>query len=174
MLSAAALLAAARPAGAEIGRQLALSTPSATTGLSPERLADFAAALGAEVEAGRIPGAVALVARRGEIALFEAVGYRDRAANAPMHKDTIFRIYSMTKPIVSVATMMLVEEGRLRLTIRWRYTFRSSGTSASGSSGSAPTASASWRWCRRRAQSRSPICCATPRASPTAMSVARS
>src|SRR5581483_9918636 len=68
-----------------------------------------------EADEGRIPGAVLLVARDGRIVLFEAVGFRDRATRAPMRTDTIFRVFSMTKPIVSVAAMMLVEEGRLAL-----------------------------------------------------------
>jgi CubicO group peptidase (beta-lactamase class C family) len=64
-----------------------------------------------ESERGRVPGAVALVARRGRIGYFEAFGRRDPVNGAPMAKDAIFRIYSMTKPIVSVAAMMLWEEG---------------------------------------------------------------
>lgn len=84
-------------------------------GLSQERLGKLAAVFRADVAEGRIPGVVVLVARNSEIALFEAIGFRDRAANAPMQKDAIFRLYSMTKPIVSVAAMMLVEEGRMLL-----------------------------------------------------------
>jgi CubicO group peptidase (beta-lactamase class C family) len=68
-----------------------------------------------EIERGRVPGAVALIARRGRIGLFECFGQRDAAAGAPMTKDAIFRIYSMTKPITSVAAMMLWEEGRFLL-----------------------------------------------------------
>jgi CubicO group peptidase (beta-lactamase class C family) len=69
----------------------------------------------ADLEAGRIPGAVVLVARRGKIAYFESFGMRDKAAGTPMQKDTIFRIYSMTKPITSVAVLMLLEEGQISL-----------------------------------------------------------
>jgi CubicO group peptidase (beta-lactamase class C family) len=96
-------------------------------GLSSERLARIRAVLEAEVEANRIPGAVVMVARRGKLAYAVAVGQRDRAANAPMTDDAIFRIYSMTKPITSVAAMMLMEEGRLQLTDpvgRWLPEFR--------------------------------------------------
>ena len=57
-----------------------------------------------------------MVARRGRLAYAEAIGFRDKAANAPMAADAVFRIYSMTKPMTSVAAMMLVEEGRLQLT----------------------------------------------------------
>ena len=89
-------------------------TPEAV-GLSSERLARVRAATMGHIETGHVPGAVILVARQGKIAYFESLGYRDRAANAPMTKDALFRIYSMTKPITSVAVMMLVEEGRLQI-----------------------------------------------------------
>ena len=84
-------------------------------GLSTHRLARLGAVMQGEVERGRVPGAVALIARRGRIAYFESFGQRDPAAGAPMAKDAIFRIYSMTKPITSVAAMMLWEEGRFLL-----------------------------------------------------------
>src|SRR5215469_9054392 len=84
-------------------------------GFSAVRLGRLTDVLRAEIERGRVPGAVALVARRGRIAYFESLGVRDPASGAPMHKDTIFRIYSMTKPIVSVAAMMLWEEGQFLL-----------------------------------------------------------
>jgi CubicO group peptidase (beta-lactamase class C family) len=84
-------------------------------GFSAARLGRLTDVLRAEIERGRVPGAVALVARRGRIAYFESLGVRDPASGAPMHKDTIFRIYSMTKPIVSVAAMMLWEEGQFLL-----------------------------------------------------------
>jgi CubicO group peptidase (beta-lactamase class C family) len=84
-------------------------------GLSSAALARIGATLRADVEAGRIPGAVVVVARRGRIAYSEALGFRDKAAGAPMKADAIFRIASMTKPMVSVAAMMLYEEGRLML-----------------------------------------------------------
>jgi CubicO group peptidase (beta-lactamase class C family) len=84
-------------------------------GLSTERLARVTQVLKAETARGEYPGAVALVARKGKIAYFESVGQRDPATGAPMSKDAIFRLYSMTKPFTSVAVMMLVEEGRLVL-----------------------------------------------------------
>jgi CubicO group peptidase (beta-lactamase class C family) len=87
----------------------------AQVGLSAERLERLSAVLGAEVARGRVPGAVALVARNGRIAYFESFGQRDPGAGTPMAKDSIFRIYSMTKPVVSVAAMMLWEEGRFFL-----------------------------------------------------------
>ena len=67
------------------------------------------------VAEGRVAGAVGLVARGGEILSFDAVGMADREAGTPMAQDTLFRIASMTKPITSVAVMMLLEEGRLAL-----------------------------------------------------------
>jgi CubicO group peptidase (beta-lactamase class C family) len=82
-------------------------------GLSSERLAAIVAMLRADAEKGQIPGAILLVARQGKIATFESVGVLDPRTKAPMTKDAIFRLYSMTKPVVSVAIMMLVEEGRI-------------------------------------------------------------
>src|SRR5205085_1254718 len=84
-------------------------------GLSPDRLARIAPVLRRDVEAGLIPGAVMLIARHGKRAYFEAFGMRDKAENAPMTRDAIFRIGSMSKPITIAAAMTLVEEGRLSL-----------------------------------------------------------
>jgi CubicO group peptidase (beta-lactamase class C family) len=84
-------------------------------GLSTARLNRLTDTLRGEIDRGRVPGAVALIARRGKLGYFEALGVRDPATAAPMHKDTIFRFYSMTKPIVSVAAMMLWEEGKVLL-----------------------------------------------------------
>ena len=84
-------------------------------GLSTARLARLGEVMAGEIERGRVPGAVALVARRGRLGYFESFGRRDAAGGAPMTKDAIFRIYSMTKPITSVAAMMLWEEGRFLL-----------------------------------------------------------
>jgi CubicO group peptidase (beta-lactamase class C family) len=84
-------------------------------GLSSERLQRIGQIFEQEIDHGRLPGAVILVARKGEVAYFESFGARDPASHAPMAKDAIFRIYSMTKPLVSVGAMILVEEGRLQL-----------------------------------------------------------
>ena len=84
-------------------------------GLSTARLRAMGVLLEERVAAGHLPGAVVLVTRRGRIAWHEAHGRRDPAGSAPMRTDTIFRIYSMTKPLVSVGVMMLLEEGRLLL-----------------------------------------------------------
>jgi CubicO group peptidase (beta-lactamase class C family) len=85
-------------------------------GLSSDRLERVGRALRGEIEAGKIPGAVALVARKGRVVYFESFGLRDKASGDPMPKDAIFRIYSMTKPFTSVAAMMLMEEGKLIIT----------------------------------------------------------
>jgi CubicO group peptidase (beta-lactamase class C family) len=84
-------------------------------GLCPERTQRLMDVLRREVASGRLPGAVAMIARHGQIGLFEAVGQQDPGTGAPMKTDSIFRIYSMTKPVVSVAVMMLVERGQLLL-----------------------------------------------------------
>jgi CubicO group peptidase (beta-lactamase class C family) len=94
---------------------LETATPE-EVGLSTQRLARIGEALKRQSDARSFPGAVALVARKGRIAYFEAVGQLDPKTSTPMAKDAIFRLYSMTKPFTSVAIMMLVEEGRLRLT----------------------------------------------------------
>jgi hypothetical protein len=72
--------------------------------------------LQAQVDCGRLPGAVALIARQGRVLLHEAIGSLDPTKGTPMPLDAIFRIYSMTKPLVSVAAMQLVERGKLQLT----------------------------------------------------------
>src|SRR3546814_380993 len=87
----------------------------AAVGLSPERLARIEARIRADIEKQVIPGAVLLVARQGKVAYFEAFGAQDPTTKAPMRRDSIFRIYSMTKPITSVAAMMQVEAGRATL-----------------------------------------------------------
>ncbi len=87
----------------------------ADVGLCPQRTQRLMDVLRREVASGRLPGAVALVARHGQVALFDSVGVQDPASGTPMRSDSIFRIYSMTKPVVSVAVMMLMERGQLLL-----------------------------------------------------------
>jgi CubicO group peptidase (beta-lactamase class C family) len=99
---------------AAVAADLPRATPDAV-GLSSERLANIRKVLGAKVDAGEIPGYVALIARRGKVAYFEAYGTQNPNTKKPMAPDSIFRIYSMTKPITSVAAMMLVEEGKIKL-----------------------------------------------------------
>ena len=104
-------LLATAPAGAA---DLPTAKPE-QVGLSSERLDRMTQALRADVERGRIPGAVVLVARKGRVAYLQPVGFRDKTASTPMTADAIFRIASMTKPIVTVAALSLYEEGRLLL-----------------------------------------------------------
>jgi CubicO group peptidase (beta-lactamase class C family) len=85
-------------------------------GLSPARLRLMSDAFKREIDKGTIPGVTVMVARRGQIGWFEAWGKQNPAQSAPMTRDSIFRIYSMTKPIVSVGIMQLVEDGHLVLT----------------------------------------------------------
>ncbi len=84
-------------------------------GLNPRAAARMREVLQEQVDRGQIPGAVALVAIGGRTEFFDALGRLDPQAGTPMATDAIFRIYSMTKPIVSLATLMLVEQGRLQL-----------------------------------------------------------
>ena len=84
-------------------------------GLSSERLARLTRTMERYVEQGQVAGVVSLVSRFGEIAALEAFGQADMEAARPMQPDTLFRIYSMTKPVTSAAILMLLEEGHFRL-----------------------------------------------------------
>ncbi|MCB1123097.1 MAG: beta-lactamase family protein, partial [Verrucomicrobiae bacterium] len=83
--------------------------------MSSDRLKRIDPILQQYVDEGELSGVVSLVARHGKIVQFESFGSRDLEAGKPMEKDTLFRIYSMTKPIVSAALMMLHEEGKFQL-----------------------------------------------------------
>ena len=87
-----------------------------SVGMSTQRLARIGESFKKEIDQGKLPGAVFLVARKGKLVYSEAIGFQDKEAGKPIAKDSIFRIYSMTKPLVSVAAMMLVEDGRIQLT----------------------------------------------------------
>jgi CubicO group peptidase (beta-lactamase class C family) len=98
------------------GAALAADLPRARpeeVGMSSERLARIGEVLKADIEAGRIPGAVIAIARHGKLVAFDAYGWRDKAASLPMTTDTIFNIASMTKPMVTVGALMLYERGKL-------------------------------------------------------------
>jgi CubicO group peptidase (beta-lactamase class C family) len=84
-------------------------------GLSPVRLQRMSDAFKRDIDKGTIPGVTTLVARRGQIGWFEALGRQNPVAPAPMAHDSIFRIFSMTKPIVSIGIMMLLEDGHFLL-----------------------------------------------------------
>src|SRR5450432_4147790 len=82
-------------------------------GLSTERLARISATLKADIEAGRIPGAVIAIARRGRLVALDAYGWRDKAAGVAMTTDSIFNVASMTKPMTTVGALMLYEQGKI-------------------------------------------------------------
>src|SRR5881396_2790828 len=105
ILSFAALAAAQPP--------LPVAKPE-TVGMSAQRLAKIGEALKKESADGSFRGAVVMVARKGKLVYQDAVGMQ--TASAKMTPEAIFRIYSMTKPLVSVAAMMLVEDGVVQLT----------------------------------------------------------
>ena len=84
-------------------------------GLSSARLERLSDAFKREVDKGTLPGATVLVARKGQIGWFDTIGRQSPATSAPMAHDTLFRIFSMTKPIVSVGIMMLLEDGHFLL-----------------------------------------------------------
>ncbi len=85
-------------------------------GFSPARLQRIAPWYQAQIEKGAVTGAVVAIARDGKLATLQAIGTQDRAGKIPMKPDAIFWFASMTKPVTSVAAMMLVEEGKLELT----------------------------------------------------------
>jgi len=102
-------------APAALSQGLARTTPRAA-GLSEDRLAEITALMQEHVDDNKLAGAVAVVARRGKVAYMQSVGKQDIEADIDMSPDTIFRIASMTKPITSVAVLMLCDEGLVRLT----------------------------------------------------------
>lgn len=102
-------------ASAALAKNLGTAKPE-SVGLSSDRLKRIDAVLKADVEQGKIPGAVLLIARRGKIAYFQSFGMRNKEKGLPMGKDSLFRIYSMTKSITAVGVAMLLEEGKILLT----------------------------------------------------------
>src|SRR5690349_2708399 len=101
-------------AGTTSVRSLVEAEPE-EVGLSSARLENVRRLVQGYVDAGKYPGALSLVARRGKVVHCETYGLMDVEAGRPVGPDTIFRIYSMTKPIASVALMTLYEEGRFQL-----------------------------------------------------------
>ena len=96
--------------------ELQVEVEPAEVGLDGGRLQRLTRYLDGLVEAGRVPGWLAVVSRGGKVAYLERGGHRHMEDQLPVETDTVFRIYSMTKPVTSVAAMMLVEEGLLELT----------------------------------------------------------
>ena len=113
LLGACVLAATAVPAfeGAPLAPVLA-----GQVGMSADKLERIRDVLKGEIDQGKLPGTVVMVARKGKLVYADAVGLQDKAAGKAMALDSVFRIYSMTKPLVSVAAMMLVEDGKLQLT----------------------------------------------------------
>lgn len=91
------------------------TTKPERVGMSSERLERITPAMQEYIDAGLVPGTVTMIARKGKVVHFVAQGYMDAESKTPMRKDAIFRIASMTKPIASVALMMLWEEGKFQL-----------------------------------------------------------
>ncbi|MBN8989662.1 MAG: beta-lactamase family protein [Rhizobiales bacterium] len=112
-LVAAALAALVVVGSANLAR--AGEEPSAAASFSREGLARVGDYIRNEIATGKIPGAILLIQQHGKPVYFESFGVRDIATKLPMTEDTIFRLYSMSKPITSVAAMMLVEDGKLKL-----------------------------------------------------------
>jgi CubicO group peptidase (beta-lactamase class C family) len=96
-----------------VGRAESPSPVSA--GFSREGLARVGDYIRNEVATGKIPGAILLIQQHGDPVYFENFGLRDVESRQPMTADTIFRLYSMSKPVTSVAAMMLVDDGKLSL-----------------------------------------------------------
>ena len=90
--------------------------PPEQVGMSKQKLDRIHDALKQHVADGKLPGTVVLVARKGKLVYADAAGFQDKDEGKPMALDSLFRIYSMTKPLVSVAAMMLVEDGTIQLT----------------------------------------------------------
>lgn len=114
MTAQASATAAPRPSIAAKTPPLPESRPE-TLGLSRPRLETMSDAFKREIDKGTVPGVTVLVARHGQVGWFEALGKQSPTGAAPMAHDSIFRIFSMTKPIVSVGVMTLVEDGHLLL-----------------------------------------------------------
>jgi CubicO group peptidase (beta-lactamase class C family) len=138
-LVAGAQQAASPAATAPSAAPLAAAPPEAG-GMSAARLGRLTNAFKKEIEEKKVPGAVMMIARKGKLVYTSALGVRDPKGADPMRLDTIFRIYSMTKPMASVAAMILVEDGALQLTdpvSKWLPAFKDMKVSTTG--GEVPT-----------------------------------
>ncbi len=106
---------ASRTSGGRTPAALTAATSPEALGFDAQRLARLDTYMAKAVADGRVAGMITLLARHGQIVSEKAYGYRSLATSTPMTRDTIFRLYSMTKPITGVAMMMLFEEGKWRL-----------------------------------------------------------
>jgi CubicO group peptidase (beta-lactamase class C family) len=126
--------AAAPTAPPPSGSSISVASPD-SAGMSATRLARLTTVFRKEIEDRKLPGAVMMIARKGKLVYATALGLRDPKGAEPMRTDTIFRIYSMTKPIVSVGAMVLVEDGVLQLmdpVARWLPAFKDVKVSTEG------------------------------------------
>lgn len=114
-LPLAAIAADADKAAAKPATKAAGKATDDIEGMSRARLARIVPVMKRQIDENIFPGAVTLVARNGKILHFEVTGWLDPGKTKPMRKDSLFRLASMTKPIVTTAAMMLVEEGRMNL-----------------------------------------------------------
>ena len=95
---------------------LLASAPAEQVGMSKVKLERIGTAFKQEIDQGKLPGVVIMVARKGKLVYSNAMGFQDKGSGVPMKSDSLFRIYSMTKPMVAAGAMMLVEEGKIQLT----------------------------------------------------------
>jgi CubicO group peptidase (beta-lactamase class C family) len=98
---------------AAFAQPLPMAKSPEDAGFSSKRLENTRQALKGDVESKRVPGAVLILVRNGKVVTYDAIGYQDRAGQTPMRKDSIFRVASMSKPITTVAAMILAEENKL-------------------------------------------------------------
>src|SRR5262245_33393197 len=110
-----AFVLVATVARSEVGAPLT-QAPAEQAGMSAKKLERLREVLKSDIDQGKLPGAVVMVARKGKLVYADALGFQDKAEGKAMGVDAVFRIYSMTKPLVSVAAMMLVEDGKIQLT----------------------------------------------------------
>src|SRR6266571_3699804 len=110
-----ALIFAAPTAWSQVNLGLTQAPPE-QVGMSKQRLDRIHDALKQDVNDGKLAGTVVLVARKGKLIYADVTGFQDKDEGKPMALDSLFRIYSMTKPLVSVAAMILVEDGKIELT----------------------------------------------------------
>jgi len=108
-------LAAALCASAALAQSLPMANRPEDVGFSSKRLDRTRQAFKADVDNKTVPGVVLMIVRNGKVVTLDSIGYQDRAAQTPMKKDSIFRVASMSKPITTVAAMILVEENKLDL-----------------------------------------------------------
>jgi CubicO group peptidase (beta-lactamase class C family) len=108
------LLSAVTVSSYSLAQDLPTASPE-SVGLSSAGLAQVTDSLQAHIDAGHIAGVVAAVLREGKLVYLESLGQRDIAAKSPMTDDSIFRTYSMTRPVTSLAAMLLFEEGKFQL-----------------------------------------------------------